>query len=148
MADSHPIVDGILGGWSLSGIYQYLGGDFLRFGALEQTGDPAPRGPVERGAVQHRGFARKDPFTRRYNPKQYEGVTGPSFWSVDMTLSKEYRIAEKLSFEIRMEAYNLTNSFIGANPSTDVTSSIFGRVVNQRAGVFGRQLQYSGRFRW
>jgi hypothetical protein len=47
-----------------------------------------------------------------------------------------------------MEAYNATNSFMGANPSMDVNSSIFGRVVNQRAGFFGRQFQYSGRFRW
>jgi Carboxypeptidase regulatory-like domain len=148
MANSNAVVDGFLGGWSLSGIYQYLGGDFLRFGALEQTGDPRLEDPSNEARFNTAVFARKDPFTRRYNPKQYEGVTGPSFWSVDMTLSKEYRIAEKLSFEIRMEAYNLTNSFIGANPSTDVTSSIFGRVVNQRAGVFGRQLQYSGRFRW
>jgi hypothetical protein len=65
-----------------------------------------------------------------------------------MTLSKEYRIAEKIRFELRMEAYNLTNSFLGADPSTDVTSSLFGRVVNQRAGTSGRQLQYSARFRW
>jgi hypothetical protein len=47
-----------------------------------------------------------------------------------------------------MEAYNFTNSFNGANPSTDVNASTFGKVVNQAAGYYGRQLQYSGRFRW
>jgi hypothetical protein len=138
MASAHPVVDGILGGWSVSGIYQYLGGDFLRFGALEVSGDPRLADPSNAARFNTAVFARKDPFTRRVNPKQYDGVTGPSFWSVDMTLSKEYRIAERLRFELRMEAYNLTNSFLGANPTTDVTSSVFGRVVNQRAGTFGR----------
>jgi hypothetical protein len=125
-----------------------LGGDFLRFGALELSGDPRIDDPSNAARFNTTVFARKDPFTRRTNPKQYDGIHGPSTWSVDMTLSKEYRISEKIKFEIRMEAYNLTNSFLGANPSTDVTSSTFGRVVNQRAGTFGRQLQYSGRFRW
>lgn len=148
MAAAHPIVDGILGGWSLSGIYQYLGGEFLRFGALEVSGDPRIDNPSKAARFNTTVFARKDPFTRRTNPKQYDGVTGPSFWSVDMTLSKEYWLFEKLRFELRMEGYNLTNSFLGANPSTDVTSSLFGKVVNQRAGTFGRQLQYSARLRW
>lgn len=148
MAAAHPVVDGILGGWSLSGIYQYLGGDFLRFGALEVSGDPRLDNPSNAARFNTTVFVRKDPFTRRVNPKQYDGIHGPSFWSVDMTLSKEYRIVERLKFELRMEAYNLTNSFLGANPTTDVTSSNFGRVVSQRAGTSGRQLQYSARLRW
>ena len=112
------------------------------------SGDPRLDNPSNDARFDTSVFARKLPFTRRTNPKQYDGVTGPSSWSIDMTLSKEYRITEKLKFELRMEAYNLTNSFLGANPSTDVTQSIFGRVVDQRAGTYGRQLQYSGRFRW
>ena len=48
----------------------------------------------------------------------------------------------------KMEAYNLTNSFIGAMPNVNVDSSLFGRVTAQRAGYYGRQLQYTGRIRW
>ena len=42
----------------------------------------------------------------------------------------------------------LNDDFMGADPVTDVNSSVFGRVVNMRAGYSGRQFQYNGRFRW
>jgi hypothetical protein len=53
-----------------------------------------------------------------------------------------------LKFEIRGEAYNLTNRFPAANPDLTVTSATFGKIVAQRAGVFGRQIQFSGRLIW
>jgi len=65
-----------------------------------------------------------------------------------MTVAKPVRLRERASLEIRMEACNLTNSFIGAMPNVNVDSSLFGRVTGQRAGYYGRQLQYTGRIRW
>jgi hypothetical protein len=47
-----------------------------------------------------------------------------------------------------MEAYNLTNSFMGANPVTDVNSGSFGRITSQLATHSGRELQYSVRLMW
>ena len=44
---------------------------------------------------------------------------------------------------------NATNSFSGADPNLAVTGgTIFGRITAQKAGVYGRQFQYSGRFIW
>ena len=40
-----------------------------------------------------------------------------------------------------MEAYNMTNSFMGADPSTSRTASTFAQVVNQR-------VPHRGRFYW
>jgi hypothetical protein len=37
------------------------------------------------------------------------------------------------------------NRFPAANPDVSVTSANFGKIVSQRAGVFGRQIQFSGR---
>jgi hypothetical protein len=87
-------------------------------------------------------------FTRRQNPWQYPDLTGPSFVNYDATLAKEFRIMEQLKFELRVEAYNLTNRFPAADPDLSVTSPTFGQVVTQRPGVFGRQIQFSGRFVW
>jgi hypothetical protein len=39
-----------------------------------------------------------------------------------------------------MEAYNLSNSFVASDPSTDVYSSLFGRSTAQ--ANIGRQMQY------
>ncbi|MGH8246477.1 MAG: carboxypeptidase-like regulatory domain-containing protein, partial [Gammaproteobacteria bacterium] len=147
MKQANPVIDGILGGWAVSGIFEYYSGVLMRFGAYQVTGDPRIDDP-SRVRFNTSVFGPLPAFTRRSNPWTYEGVTGPSFRNLDLTLSKDFRVTERIGFELRMEAYNLTNSFIGANPTTDRASSAFGKVVSQRAGYLGRQLQYSGRFRW
>ena len=38
-----------------------------------------------------------------------------------------------------MESYNLTNSFMGANPTTNVNSGNFGRVASKVRTHFGRE---------
>jgi hypothetical protein len=42
-----------------------------------------------------------------------------------------------------MEAYNVTNTFSGADPNLTVTSAAFGRVTAMAAGTQGRELQYN-----
>ena len=48
----------------------------------------------------------------------------------------------------RFEMYNVANRFPANDPDVGVTSPNFGRITTQRPGVFGRQVQYSGRFVW
>ena len=38
-------------------------------------------------------------------------VPGPAFWQFDLALSREFRIKERSSLELRGEAFNLSNSF-------------------------------------
>lgn len=73
-------------------------------------------------------------------PWQYEGVTGPRNVNLDTTLAKYFGIKEGMRLEFRMEAYNLTNSFMAAAPNVNVNSSLFGRSTSQ--GNRGRELQY------
>ena len=82
---------------------------------------------------------------------QFGNLKGPRFVNVDTTISKQFSILPegRLKFELRGEAYNLTNRFPMADPDLGgPTSANFGRVVAQRAGVFGRQIQFSGRLVW
>ena len=65
-----------------------------------------------------------------------------------MTVMKEHKLTERVGLEIRLEAYNMLNSFVAADPSTDRNSALFGRIANQRATFFGRQIQYTARLRW
>jgi hypothetical protein len=148
MNNSHRMVDAVLGGWALSGIFTYNTGTFLRFGGALADGDPTLDNPTRDRWFDTSRVRVLPAFTRRENPLQYPRLTGPSFRNIDVTMAKEFQVTEKLGFEIRMEAYNLTNSFMGANPSTDPNAGTFGRIATQKAGYFGRQFQYSGRFRW
>ena len=148
LSNAHKALDGVLGGWSVSAIYAFNSGEFVRFGALEQKSNPLLEDPPRDLRFNPAAFVRIQPFTRRSNPWQFPGVTGPHFSNLDMTLAKEFRLRERMAFELQMEAYNVSNSFMGAGPVTDVNSSLFGRVTQQKTGFSGRQLQYSGRFRW
>ena len=47
----------------------------------------------------------------------WNSLTGPSFWDMDLALSRIFRIRERHSLEIRADAFNLTNSFV-SNPAS------------------------------
>ena len=147
-ANFSGLADKILGGWQLSWLYTYVGGELLRFGGLQVSGDPAISNPTRERMFNTDVFSNLAPFTRRSNPWSYAGVHGPRFSNIDMVFAKRTHISEKVEFEFRMESYNLTNSFMGANPTTNVNSGNFGRVASKVRTHFGREWQYSGRFIW
>ena len=138
----------VFGGWQLSWLYTYVSGELLRFGGLDVSGDPAISNPNRERMFNTDAFSNLAPFTRRTNPWSYPGVLGPRFANIDMVFAKRTHITERLEFEFRMEAYNLTNSFMGANPTTNVNSGNFGRISSKVRTHFGREWQYSGRFIW
>ncbi len=150
MTHSHSLVDGVLGGWSVSGLYQINSGNYLRFGSMIVNGDPSIATPTNAQWFDTSKFTKIAAFTRRDNPLQYPNVKGPRYANTDLTLGKVFpikKISENFKFEFKVEAYNLTNSFTGADPGTDVnTPSTFGKITAQRAGMLGRQIQFSGKF--
>jgi hypothetical protein len=149
MSNANTILDGALGGWSVSGLYTYNSGDFLRFPTELVSGDPHLDNPTNARWFDTSMFTVQPAFTRRTNPLQYSDVKGPRFVNMDMTLAKKFPIKERVQFELRLESYNITNRFSGADPNLAVTGgTIFGRITAQKAGVYGRQFQYSGRFIW
>jgi hypothetical protein len=142
----HPVLNGIIGGWQLNGIYTYRSGEFLRFPQADVTGSPYIDNPGPQKWFNTAAFAVPTPFTPRMNPFQYDGVTGPIFWVLDGTVSKTFPVKEKYKFEFRFEAYNLTNSLMWANPTMTVGNQLFGRSTGQATTNRGREMQYTIRF--
>jgi hypothetical protein len=142
-ANMHPVLEAILGGWSTSHLFMWNCGSFLRFGQLNVSGDPILDNPTPSKWFRTEVFSIATPYTPRTNPWQYEGLRGPGFWSWDGTLAKFFQLTERFRMELRLEAYNVPNSFMLANPSTSVTSATFGRSVGPAAGNYGREVQYS-----
>jgi len=147
-SSTNKALDGIVGGWALSGIWQYVSGEYLRIGNAVVSGNPAIDNPTRDKWFDTSKVTRLPAFTRRTNPLQWDGFTGPNIKSLDLTLAKEFMITERLLFELRMESYNLPNTFNGANPQLNPDNSLVGRVTAQRNTYFGRQFQYTGRIRW
>ncbi|MFN0170277.1 MAG: carboxypeptidase regulatory-like domain-containing protein [Bryobacteraceae bacterium] len=137
----HPVVNAILGGWSTSSILLWNSGSFLRFPQAIVEGDPVIDNPTRARWFDTSKFKVPVAFTPRTNHWQYPGLTGPRYWQLDGTVSKFFPVRERFRLEFKLEAYNLTNSFIAGNPETNVFSSLFGRSTSQ--ANWGRDVQYS-----
>jgi hypothetical protein len=146
LAQAHPVIDAILGGWTAGGIFWYNSGNRLQFGHMEMVGDPKIDNPDKWGYMFNPGAFRLIPdaaYQVRTNPVTYPGVQGPGYKSLDVNLAKFFQIKERARIEFKMEAYNLTNTFTGGDPNTNVASAAFGMVSTMAAGTQGRELQYS-----
>ena len=148
------VPDAILGGWTISWIYNYRAGDRMRFsnagnintGIMEVVGDPKLDNPDKWGLMWNPDafeFIPNASFVVRTNPKSYPGVQAPGLKNLDVNVAKFFNITERIRLEFRLEAYNLTNTFLAAPPTTNVTSATFGRVTAQQNGTLGREMQYT-----
>ena len=56
--------------------------------------------------------------------------TGPGALTVDMSVSRLFRIRERQSLELRGEAFNVLNRLNANNPTSALNSATFGRVLS------------------
>jgi hypothetical protein len=148
LSGSSRALNAVVGGWAFSGIYQQVSGEFLRLPGALVSGNPKIDNPTRDKWFDTSKVTRLPDFTRRANPLQFDGFTGPGVISLDLTLGKEFQFKERYTFELKLESYNMPNNFNGANPQLNPDSSLFGRVTGQRNTYFGRQFQYTGRIRF
>jgi hypothetical protein len=135
------ILDYAVGGWDVSGIMTWRSGFFVRFGGLVVDGDPRISDPTPGHWFNTAAFKQLPAFTPRTNPWQYEGLTNPGLFNLDMSIVKRMPVTERYRFELRMDVFNAANNMTWANPSTSVLSSQFGASNNQLAATFGRRTQ-------
>jgi hypothetical protein len=87
------------------------------------------------------------PIAPGYNPSDGYGTTGRDFFrgpgrfNLDMTLAKTTAITERVSVEIRADAFNVFNHAEFANPDTTLTSGTFGQVTSTTFGTGAAALQ-------
>jgi len=58
-------------------------------------------------------------------------ITGPSSFTLDMNLIKRFKIDEHKEFELRVDAINVLNHSVWANPTVDINNANFGRITNK-----------------
>jgi hypothetical protein len=69
-------------------------------------------------------------------------LTGPGFWSVDLAISRQIDLLSTQNLELRLEAFNLFNTFNWGVPGTELTAG--GWQANFNAGTFGRVTTQEG----
>jgi hypothetical protein len=81
---------------------------------------------------------------------QRNALTGPGFADLDMAGEKDTKITERLSFNLRADAFDILNHPNFGQPSGNVQSSTFGQMTGTRFAISdggsSRQLQISGKF--
>ncbi|HZT33923.1 MAG TPA: TonB-dependent receptor [Bryobacteraceae bacterium] len=146
LSNLHPVLNAIIGGWQTSHMLLANSGQFLRFGQMTTNGQTPAVYRDRNHWFDTSLFSIAPPYTSRINPWQYDGVTGPKYWNLDSTLSKNFPIRERFNLEFRWEIYNSPNVFVPSLPNMTVTSSLFGRTTDQFNR--GREMQYSLRLRF
>jgi hypothetical protein len=127
-------------GWQLSGIFRRSTGSYLtvttgldRF--LSGTaGNQRPNQILEDPYLDRESFS-------YLNPKAFvqpalgtignmrpSNIEGPGSWQLDVALSRTFQFRESQTFEVRAEAFNVTNSLRKGNPGTNFNSNTFGQI--------------------
>ncbi|HKA60744.1 MAG TPA: carboxypeptidase regulatory-like domain-containing protein, partial [Gemmatimonadales bacterium] len=57
-------------------------------------------------------------------------IKGPGYWTVDVALSKQIAVGGARGIELRVESFNLLNTFNWGNPVTNFNSGSFGRITS------------------
>jgi hypothetical protein len=149
----------VLGGWQVNGILNMRSG--LPFNVIRQgsnqfapglrpnlVGDPElPRGDREltryfrADAFSAEGLAADAPGSAGRNI-----LRGPGYINLDLSVFKRFRLAQRLSAQARVEAFNVTNTAHFANPNADLSRTNFASITsttgNPRIMQFAVRLLY------
>jgi hypothetical protein len=145
LSGANRFVDALVGGWATSHMFMWQNGPLLGIGNVLVSGNPNIDNPTRDRYFDTSKFAINPPYTPRTSPWYFDGLRGFGFWSWDATAVKYFPITERVKFELRMEFYNLPNSFMPSQPSMSVTSSQLGKSAGIAAGNYGREVQYAAR---
>jgi hypothetical protein len=146
----------IVGGFQTAATFEYQPGPLLDWGSnifyygkLEEIGTGTRTldrwfntDNFER--VSARGPAA---YHRRVFPTRVEGVRADGLNQWNVNLQRDFRITERIRFQVRMDALNLQNRTQFAAPNTNPYSTDFGRVTAQ-TNTRNRFLQLQGRLRF
>jgi hypothetical protein len=85
-------------------------------------------------------FAQPDPGT--FGNLMRNSLKGPNYWNVDLAITRQIGLVSTQNLELRLEAFNLFNTFNWGIPGTELTAG--GWQANLNAGTFGRITTQAG----
>ena len=152
-------VNAVLGGWSVDGLLTFSKGypivPSLQGGVLWEgtqrpnlIGDPSTTGSVESRINSYfntAAFSRPAPDTFGTAPRTLNYRT-PGIKNADMSLLKNFNFTESKRLQLRMEAFNVTNTVTFGTPNSTYGSSSFGVISGYAGGRGPRELQMAAKF--
>lgn len=149
--------DGLLGGWQINGITTFQTGLPLVLVAqnTSASGSNTLRpnnngksaklsGPAESNLGKYFNtseFSQPAPFTFGNTGRTLPDVRTPGSANVDFSLFKSFRIVERVTLQMRAEAFNALNHVQFGRPDSNVSSATFG-IISSQANT-PRNLQFA-----
>ena len=139
----HPVLNGFIGNWQLSGILTLRTGFPLTIqgGNNSTTNSRGARASVVPGRSGGNTLSQVGLGSRWFDTTVYTNAArgefgsvgigterGPGLKTYDISIQKEFPIRERVRFEIRGELFNLTNTPIFNAPNRSATSAVFGEL--------------------
>jgi hypothetical protein len=148
----HPVLQGILGGWSVNGLLTLQSGQPIPFAMAESRftdGLQRPNltcdNPLSGLSLHDIAFS-DDPDASFYNagcfddpgdevagnaPRFSNGARGEGIKNLDFGIFKDFPVNERAKFQLRAEFFNFTNTVRFATPYSAFGDGDFGRVTTQ-----------------
>jgi hypothetical protein len=160
-ANSGP-VSWILGNWSLNGVFYAFSGNPLTIGSGVACNCPGNLQTAMQVKPQVEILGNHGPGQKYFDPTAFSAdpsvhptntfgnsgrniVEGPGRIGMDTSVHRVFPIGERFRFELRGDAFNVTNTPQFSNPALSVTGANFGEV---RAASGERQLRVGGVIRF
>jgi len=141
MSNAHPIVNGILGGWEVAGIFSarsglpftpVISGDRANTGVSGQrpnrTGDGSVDNPIPSRWFNVDAFATPALYT--YGNSGRNILRADNLVVVDMTLKKSFAFSEARRLEVRGEAFNIANHPTFSAPNATIGAAAAGTITS------------------
>jgi hypothetical protein len=136
----------VLGGWELSTVTSFISGDPLGISSATNTTDSQGGGqrpnwngqnPSLKNRTVSRWFNTSDfsappAFLFGNTPRTFNYLRSDWVRNIDLSLHKNTRLADKMTLQIRGDAFNMDNTPTFAPPNTSYGSPLFGVVSAQQ----------------
>lgn len=169
LSNANGVVNAVLGGWQLGGVYQMQSGFPIAFGAYNLTtaatsGDLFYNGgqitlPSDQRTTDH--WFNTSVFSSLLNststnatpvnhlrtlPYRFGNVRRDFINNVDLSLLKDIRFTETMKVQIRFELINAFNEPYFPAPVTSATASNFGQISASNQDNYARRAQFGLKF--
>ena len=136
-ATAPGVVQRIIEGWSINGIYTYNTGAPLGWGnSIYYGGDLNPQPGNVDAAFDTTRFNRVSSQQLSQNirtfPSRFGNLREAAWNNVDVSIIKDTHLTETIKLQYRAEAFNAFNHPNFNNPNTTPTSSNFGKITSQQ----------------
>lgn len=161
-SDVPTVLDHLIGGWQVAGRFNWSSGrPFTIYSGIYTVSnvtqatvncDNCSRdlgGLIERNGTNYWFSEEAEDLFSQPAPGELGNTRrnffiGPRRFQTDISLSKKFRFTETLSFDLRVDAQNLTNTASFGLPTATFNSSVFGRIRDSVVSS-ARRIQFSGK---